>query len=496
MIFRQGLVALLAFCPVSAAWAVPASDEGAARLKGVFQTYFGAAEGVVSVTPQGDSYELRIDPAPLLAQVPDTQAQITVSPLTYELTDNGDGSWGVSEDQVMSWSVAVPKMFEQKGSTRIESTGTWDEALMSFRDQKAVMTDYVIDSVQYGPPMVADGAPADPSAEPQVMSRDHQSTARMETVLTGTAGKAGGVDQAMRFTATDLAQRQEVAMGPGGAPMLIEVSAPGYGGQAQIAGARTDGILSMLAWFVAHPSQELIKGSQEGLRDKLAAAMPLWDDLSMDMDIRDLKVVSPVGTFGLASAKIGIGMSGATPDGRFQERFTLSGLTVPEGVLPPWAAPILPQEVTLDFAASDFDLAAPAKLLIETFDLNADDPLAKLSPEQVQQALLPDGKAALKLAPSQIKGDGYQIDYRGDMAVGPGAAPVGSALIEATGLDKVEAALAAAPQEQAAQPLMMLRMARAMSKPDGSGGNSWDIQMAETGVVTVNGQPMGPATPQ
>lgn len=37
--FRQGLVALLALGPVSAAWAVPATDEGAARLTGVLQTY-------------------------------------------------------------------------------------------------------------------------------------------------------------------------------------------------------------------------------------------------------------------------------------------------------------------------------------------------------------------------------------------------------------------------------------------------------------------------
>lgn len=65
------------------------------------------------------------------------------------------------------------------------------------------------------------------------------------------------------------------------------------------------------------------------------------------------------------------------------------------------------------------------------------------------------------------------------------------------GLDKVEAALAAAPQEEAGQPLMMLRMARAMAKPGASGEHLWDIQMPEGGgPFTVNGQPMGPATSQ
>ncbi|WP_104493420.1 hypothetical protein [Paracoccus denitrificans] len=499
MFLRQGLVAFLAICPVSAAWAVPATEEGALRLRGVFQTYFGGTEGVVSVTPQGESYELRIDPAPLLAQVPAEQAQVSVSALTYQLTDNGDGSWGVSEDQTFSWSVVVPKMFEQKGSTKVESTGIWDEALMSFREQTSVMTDYVIDSVQYAPPLAPDpeAEAQEPPAEPQVISRDHQRTARMEMSLTGAPGKAGGVDQAMSFTAEGLEQSQEILMGPGGQPMQIQITAPGYDGSGQITGARTEGMLSLLAWFVAHPSGELIKGSQDALRDKLSAAMPLWDDLSMDATVRDLKIGSPLGEFGLASTKVTIGMSGATPDGRLQEQVALSGVTVPEGVLPSWVAPILPQEVTLDFTASDFDLAAPARMLIEGFDLTAEEPFAKLVPEQLQAALLPRGSFDLKLAPSQIKGDGYQIDYRADVAAGPAAPPSGSALITATGLDKVEEALAAAPPEQAGQPLMMLRMARAMAKPGASGENVWDIQMPEGGgPFTINGQPMGPATSQ
>lgn len=497
MFIRQSLVALLALAPVSAAWAVPATDAGAARLKGVFESYLGATEGVVSVTPQGESYALKIDPAPKLALLPKDKAQATVSVLTYVLTDNGDGTWGVSEDQALNWSLTVPGLIEQKASARLQSTGIWDESLPGLREQTAVMTDYVVDSVQYGPPAAVGDAPVDPAAAPVVISRDHQSTDRIEMVLTGTPGKSGGMDQAMTMTATGLTQRQEAAFMPGTDPVVVEVSAPGYDGTGLAKGVRTEGLLGLLSWAVAHPSEELVKASQDGLRDKLAAAMPLWDDLSVDAHIRDMKITSPVGEFGLASVKVGIGMSGATSDGRLQEKLLLSGLTVPQGSLPDWAVPILPQEVTLDFAASDFDLAAPARLIIEGFDLNAPEPLGQLTPEQMQTALLPDGKALLKIAPSQIKGDGYQIDYRGDLSAGPTVPPIGAAMITATGLDKVETALAAAPPEQAAQPLMLLRMARAMAKPGASGENVWDIQMPEGGPLSVNGQPMGPtAVPQ
>lgn len=190
MYLKHGLVALLALGPVSAAWAVPATDEGAARLKGVFQTYFGGTEGVVTVTPKGETYDLVIDAKPLLAQIPDKTMKVEVGALTYHLTDNGDGTWSVSENQVMSWSVNVPGVMEQTASTKIESTGIWDEALPGFREQKAVMTGYTVNTTQYQPapvPVSADGTPAPETgaaepgaAEPVLFSRDTQSTDKFE----------------------------------------------------------------------------------------------------------------------------------------------------------------------------------------------------------------------------------------------------------------------------------------------------------------------------
>lgn len=493
MFLKQSLIAIMVISPVSMAWAVPTTEEEAERLTGVFQTYFGSKEGVVSVTRQPESYELKIDATPLLAQVPVENGEISVSTLTYQLIDNGDDTWQVSEDQTLTWTVNIPDMFEQKGSAKLESSGTWDESLMTFSEQKSVITDYVIDSTQYAPEIPeVEGVPK-PTEKPQLLSRDHQRTARMEMTLTGVAAEAGGVDQVIDFTAEGLEQSQKIMMEPGQPPLAIKVTSPGYDGTAKITGARTEGNLSLLAWFVAHPSEELIKGSQEELREKLTSATPLWEELSVDATMRDIKIGSPIGEFGLASAKVMVGMSGATADGHLQEQLAISGLTYPEDILPPSLAPIVPQEVTFDFTASEFDLAAPAKMLIESFDLNAEDPLGKLDPDQLLTAFLPNGTANLKFAPSQIKGADYQIDYNADIAVGPATLPVGSALITATGLDKVEAALTSAPDKNLiGDPLMMLRMARAMSKRGDNGENVWDIQMPESGAITVNGQPVGP----
>lgn len=504
MYLKHGLVALLALGPVSAAWAVPATDEGAARLKGVFQTYFGGTEGVVTVTPKGETYDLVIDAKPLLAQIPDKTMKVEVGALTYHLTDNGDGTWSVSENQVMSWSVNVPGVMEQTASTKIELTGIWDEALPGFREQKAVMTGYTVNTTQYQPapvPVSADGTPAPETgaaepgaAEPVLFSRDTQSTDKFELTLTGKAGTAGGVDYDMAYRAEGSYQTAEYTDLNGFGPMKFDATIPGYDGAARISGLRSQGVLGLLGWFVAHPSQELIAGSQDGLRDKLSAAMPLWEDATMDMSLRDMKIGSPFGEFGIGSAIAQIDMSGVEAEGKFREMVTLGGLKVPAGLAPQWAQPILPTEISFDFSVSGFNLAAPAKLIIEGFDLKAELPLEKVSAEQLQSAFFGGKPVLLGLAPSAIKGEGYEIGYQGEASIDPNLPPAMKAKVTATGLDKIQAALQAAPPEQAQQPLMMLQMAQMMGKPGPNGELVWDIDATDpSGAVSVNGTVMGGA---
>ncbi|RCW81028.1 hypothetical protein [Paracoccus lutimaris] len=497
MYLKHGLVALLALGPVSAAWAVPATDDGAARLKGIFQTYLGGVDGVVTVTPKGETYDLVIDPTPLLAQISsESDVKFEVGTLTYHLTDKGDGSWGVTENQTLSWSFTIPNMMEQIGSAKIESTGIWDEALPGFREQTGVMTGYTVNTTQYLPVTPAPGAAGEPAPEAEleyeVMSRDTQSIDRAETVLKASPAAAGGVDHDMTYSAQGVYQTVEyTAVSPFGA-MKFDITSPGYDGKATIKGSRNDGMLGLLAWFVAHPSQELIANSQDGLRDKLSAAMPLWDDVAVDMNLRDLKVVSPFGEFTASNVGAEIGLSGVEADGRFREMVRITGLKIPEAIVPPWALPVIPQEVSFDFTASQFDLAAPVKMIIEGFDLTAADPIAKVDPVQLKAAFFAGSPIALELAPSQIKGEGYQIDYQGQMQLPADTPPGGTARISASGLDKIEAALNAAPPEQAQQPLMMLQMAKMLSKPGASGEMVWEIDASTPGgPISVNGQQVG-----
>ncbi len=69
--------------------ALPAKQAGADALIATFQTYLGKGAGVVSVQPSGDSKDVKLDFAALLSKLHD--AQIRISPIRSQLTDNGDG---------------------------------------------------------------------------------------------------------------------------------------------------------------------------------------------------------------------------------------------------------------------------------------------------------------------------------------------------------------------------------------------------------------------
>ena len=61
------LLALLPMAFFGTAAFAGASEEGAAHLREVFQTYLGTTEGVVTVAVAGDAYEVTLDAAPLAA---------------------------------------------------------------------------------------------------------------------------------------------------------------------------------------------------------------------------------------------------------------------------------------------------------------------------------------------------------------------------------------------------------------------------------------------
>lgn len=127
----------------SSAFATPATQAGADALIAVFQTYLGTSAGVVGVRPTGESYDVKLDFAALSAKLPDGKA--TISPIRMQLTDNGDGTWGVTQDQSFSLAISVPgKMDVAYDNANMSFAGTFDTALRAFSTATSDMTDMTV----------------------------------------------------------------------------------------------------------------------------------------------------------------------------------------------------------------------------------------------------------------------------------------------------------------------------------------------------------------
>ena len=449
-----------------------ATNDGAANLAGLLQTYLGATEGVVTVAPENAAYNVKIDLAPLISKMRQPGLDAHVTPLELLVTDNGDGTWSVTQDQAIELAVSVPDTMDYTMSAaHFVSNGIFDESLHSFSSFTADLTD--VSNVQ---------TIRDPTID-EINSASHADTIHIES--TASAGAAGGVDTTSTYDVAGYSQTM-------GLPMMGEVqdvtiAARRYTAKVDMQGFRPDAFYRLLAFLVANPSAEAITSKQHDLKEILRAGVPFFDHMISNAAVGSVVADTPMGTIRLDQIQATVEANGIVANGQVREAITLSGLRLPVDLVPAWASDLVPQSLVLDLGASGFDLAGPATLLLNNLDLTADPPL----PEGVDQALLalllPKGAAEVTLGASSVKGPVYEAKFAGSMSVGPNDIPTGTARITATGLDKVEAAFAAAPPSLGMQGSIATGMLVAMAKPGADGELVWDIDATQPGVILVNG---------
>lgn len=457
-----------------AAWA-EATVGGAADLTATFQTYLGSTPGVVTVTPEGNAYRVRLDASPMLAKVPaEAQATISVSPLEMLVTDNGNGTWAVTQDQALSFSMKVATELDMTMSIdKLTCTGTYDTTLKAFAQQDCTMANLVMDQTQVDPALGE-------------MKTNYTIAAGTYT-LASKAGANGGVDSTTSYSMTGLDQTMMIPGGEGMPATPIRLTAGEYALSGSGTGFRNDAILSLVSWFVAHPDAALIEANRADLKGIIAGALPLFDNLTADGTISQVNVETPFGPVGIAEVGLDVELRGAVADGLFREAISFDGLTLPPGVLPPFAEGLVPERFSIDFALDSFDAAAAAQVFLGLLDL----PVGTEPPEgfdtTLLSALMPDGTVGITLAPGEIANATYTLTYEGSMTAGPAAMPVGTGKVTAKGYDAAVAILDTAPAEMKSEALMVMGMARGLAKDQGDGTLVWDIDATQPGTFKING---------
>lgn len=457
-----------------AAWA-EATVGGAADLTATFQTYLGTTPGVVTVTPEGEAYRVRLDAAPLLAAIPaEAQATIAVSPMEMMLTDNGDGTWAVTQDQPLSFTMKVGTELDMTLSAAdLSCEGTYDTAIKAFATQSCTATDMVMDQTQMDPAM------GEVKTNYTVASVDYE--------LTSKAGANGGVDSTTAYTLNGLDQTITMPMGEGMPAMPIRITTGTYSMNGTGTGFRNDAILSLVSWFVAHPDAALIEAGKGEIKGLVANGLPLFEHLQADGLITEVNVETPIGPVAIAEVGLDVELRGAVSDGLFREAISFNGLTLPPGVLPPFAEGLVPQSFSIDFAVDKFDAAAAAQVLLGLLDL----PTGAEPPEGLDMtllsALMPEGTVGITLAPGEVSNATYTLTYEGSMTAGPAAMPVGAGKITAKGYDAAMALMDGAPDDMKSQILPVMGMARGLAKDQGDGTLVWDLDATQPGTFKING---------
>jgi hypothetical protein len=475
MRIRSGLAAFILFATVSGqALSAPATPEQAAKITNSLQAYVSAEPGVVTVTPNGEAYDLKVDFNPLLAKANKADAKGEMSPWNMKLVDQGSGEWQVTQDEPLSISFTSPGVTDFKLTVaKISSNGVFDEALGAFANSTATFTDMTVAQSSTLP------------NEPPSQVNYSVKSGKVESNLA--PGAAGGADGTAKITFDQLSETITMALQPGQPPVPVTITAKSGSQDVATKGIMIKPLQEALIWMIANAGSVGINAKQPELKKHILDAFPLFQNITSTAGVKEMVITTPYGPVGIATASVDVNMNGAVAQGEFGEGITIEGLTLPPGVVPPFANDLVPQKFTVNFKVADFNLADAAKTFIEQVDFASKADLPPELSARLMSLLLPSGTATISTSGTSAQSKVYDLAVDGSMKAGPQAKPVGSATIKLKGFDAVMQALQSAPPEMGLQQAVGgLLIAKGMAKQEGDTLN-WMIEATPTGGVLVNG---------
>ena len=481
MRYALPLLCLLATPP---AFAQPVDISGADALSASLARYIGSTafeKGVVKVSVESDAYKIEVDFDKLLSLFPaQDMLKLDIDPYAFSVKPRPDATWDVAGDMAPDGKV---EMKTEEGTQTAEwriaddsFAGVYDPALAGF-------------SVATG----KNGAISMTSTDPT--SSTEFTAASGSFQLQSTKNVTRGVDFTALQTISGMVQTMRLAAPEAGVDLPVVLRSPELSYSSSATGFQAQQLLDLLAFGVANADEAKLKAAQPQLKTLLRDVLPLWDRLTGAYGWRELSVGTPVGIFSAANAKIDVAMDGVRNDGTISYKFQIDDLAVPADVLPRWTAPLLPEDIDLNFGGTGLDLEGPAMAAIDAFDLNRDPPIAPEVGDTIMAQFMADPPKFV-INRSIIRNKDTEISAQGEMTFA-GGKPTFTATVEAAGFDKamqtIQEATASAPEAQ--QAYMVAVAAKGFAKTLSDGRLQWIIDMTADGAVTVNGAMVKPADP-
>jgi hypothetical protein len=462
---------------------VQAADTGGAEaLIAVLARYIGTTafdKGVVKITVQDDAYrvELDFDKLVSLLRIQDGLT-LDIEPYVLSVKPRADATWDISGNPVPSGIIEIET---ENGS----QTSEWQATDASF-------------SGIYDPALAGFSTAAGKSGMISITTTDPASTSEFSAAsgsfqTQSTRNAVRGVDFTALRTLSGVVQTMRFVVADSGSGLPIVLRSPELTYSSSATGFQSQALLDLLAFAVDHADEERMQAAQPQLKTMLRAALPLWENLSGAIDWREPSIGSPAGIFSAADARFAITMDGARKDGTISFGLEIDNLTVPAGLLPQWSAPLLPEDLDVNFGGTGFDLEGLATTAIEAIDLSRDPPPSEEAGGTIVDRLL-DMPHKFLLNRSTISNKDTVLSASGEMTFVNGERTL-TATVEIAGFDTamqaIQAASATAPEAQ--QAYLIAAGVKGLAKTLSDGRLQWVVDMAPDGAVTINGTPVKPA---
>jgi hypothetical protein len=432
------------------------------------------SKGFVTVNPAGTRYEIVYDFAKLLHKV--DPASFTIKglvPLSMFATPEASGLWTIegnnSLDVTGSFTAAgQPKTDFSYAIDSMISNGIFDPAISYLKSgefsTKAVRASSKTENEEVS---VVIGA-----SNQKLLSSDSETAGRTNFATSGTVSSF-----------VENISGKEVP------PVEIRADSIDFAGAVN--GVSVKDWRDIIGFLIEHSDEKkLHRAESQAIKDMLRKAFPLMTSFNETVTLNKLSVSSVAGNGGADSVDYNVAMGGPTDAMRFDFGMAAKQISFNSALLPEMYAPFVPEELQIQMAFPELDVAALGEELMKV-DLS-DEKTSDAESDKAFEKLLSGGDMVVAFPKISARSSVYDVEVSGEVRGTPMSQTDYSmnASILVRDFDKTVTAIQelAKSNPELNQVSFGLMMVKGFGKADPEGRQRWDVNVARDGSITVNGQ--------
>ena len=482
-----GGAAALAFCTPAFAGDMPANDAGTKTVSDFLAAYIGkAALPSVKITPEGAAYLVSFDLGAATAALKGAGVSYDPATMKFRVVQQDNGQWRVELASFPPISAHADLPAKPGGGKMDIKVETSNFTQIMTLDPKLNW----ISSIKGGADKLGfteRGPGLEEFFEFGKLSFD-------STTKTGASRLTFAVNEP--FATLNLVldiDPKGVDPDAKGDSKPVHVSAQGEGGKVTLALTDFQPAPLLEAWkfAVGHPERADLARDAEALKSVVGALFADHFTLHEDFKIDKLNVTSEVGPVAIEGAAVGIEVINGGAQSGLSERFAAHAIKLPDGLLPPMYAPLVPTSFEFGFRATGFDVEAAAKEWLAAAKFEGDGPVLSAEDQgKVGAKLLESKSIVVDILPAHIQAPSLDLAFEGKVTIA-NKQPTGAITLKLNHADKTIQALQGLGPEAQKQLVPAIAMVKGLGKPAADGSLVWVCEVGKDHVMKVNGLPLG-----